>query len=73
MKELLNHHKFLNSLDNNTKKKNHRYLNKINNRLIEEVKNKFWSKKNKIFLDKELNKKYNKRLSPDQLIKKMYK
>ena len=73
VRELLNHNKFISTSDSKVNSVNDRYLNKINNCLIKTVKNKFWSKKNKEILKKELSKKYNKRLSPNQLIKKLYK
>ena len=73
LKELMNHQKFLSISENKINKYNDRYLNKINNRLSEQIKNKFWSKKNQEIFKNELSKKYNKRLSPDQLIKKMYR
>ncbi len=73
VRELLNHNKFISTSDSKVNSVNDRYLNKINNCLIKTIKNKFWSKKNKEILKKELSKKYNKRLSPNQLIKKLYK
>ena len=72
VRELLNHNKFISTSVSKVNSVNDRYLNKINNCLIKTIKNKFWSKKNKEILKKELSKKYNKRLSPNQLIKKLY-
>ena len=70
--ELLNHKRFIQN-NNQIKKYNDRYIKKIDELLIKKTKNKFWTTKIRNIIDKELNKDISKRISPNQIFKKLYK
>ncbi len=70
--ELLNHKRFIQN-NNQIKKYNDRYIKKIDELLIKKTKNKFWTTKIRNIINKELNKDISKRISPNQIFKKLYK
>ena len=70
--ELLNHKQFIKN-NNQIKKYNDRYIKKIDELLIKKTKNKFWTTKIRNIINKELNKDISKRISPNQILKKLYK
>ena len=70
--ELFNHKKFIQN-NAETKKYDKRYLKKIDDLLIKKTKNQFWTTESRDIINKELNKDISKRLSPNQIFKKLYK
>ena len=71
-KELAAHKKNIMSNNSELRKHNERYLKKIDDLLIKNIKSQFWTKENRNIINKELKKDIWKRLSPNQILNKLY-
>ena len=67
---IMNHKTFIDKKNIRVKKGDERYVKTIESLISSELMKKFWSKEKKDFLDKELKKQYQKRLSPYEIIDK---